>query len=253
MSALLVMEEAWQCMTEMFGHDPSYIDTLDAIASSHGDMLPREEEEDQDRLWDSNDDEGDNIFVDTSTGDIKIGDFGLATRLDKSDTCSVLGTPEYMAIELFNSTPDNKYTSKVDVYAFGCLLLQMVTGKSPHFECESVAQVAELGSKLEALKAEKTQLEQELSGHQSDRATAKQDAEKAQSLRTKENGEFTAAENDMSTNIKAMKGAISALSKGMGSFMRVSASHASGSSAREHGGACHDARVPASSPKKSIA
>jgi len=62
---------------------------------------------------------GDNIFVDTSTGDIKIGDFGLATRLDKSDTCSVLGTPEYMAIELFNSTPDNKYTSKVDVYSFG--------------------------------------------------------------------------------------------------------------------------------------
>merc|ERR1719355_89540 len=58
---------------------------------------------------------------------------------------------------------------------------------------EGTQKVAELSSKLEALKAEKTQLAQELSGHQSDRAQAKQDASKAASLREKENGEFNAA------------------------------------------------------------
>merc|ERR1719253_816136 len=86
---------------------------------------------------------------------------------------------------------------------------------------EGTQKVAELTSKVESLKAEKTQLEQELAQHQSDRAAAKEDASKASSLREKENGEFTAQEADMSTNIKAMKGAISALSKGVGSFMQM--------------------------------
>merc|ERR1719160_1256701 len=88
---------------------------------------------------------------------------------------------------------------------------------------EGAQKIEELSSKLEALKAEKTQLEQELAGHQSDRAQAKQDAEKATSLREKENGEFTASEADMSKNIAAMKGAISALEKGMGAFMQMPA------------------------------
>jgi len=86
---------------------------------------------------------------------------------------------------------------------------------------EGAQKIDELSSKLEALKAEKTQLEQELKQHKSDRAQAKQDQEKAQSLRTKENGEFTAAELDMSKNIAAMKGAVAALEKGLGSFMQM--------------------------------
>ena len=86
---------------------------------------------------------------------------------------------------------------------------------------EGKQKIEELSSKLEALKAEKTQLEQELEQQQRDRAQAKQDQEKAQSLRTKENGEFTAAELDMSKNIAAMKGAVAALEKGLGSFMQM--------------------------------
>jgi len=86
---------------------------------------------------------------------------------------------------------------------------------------------AELSSKVEALKAEKAQLEQELADHQSSRETAKQDAKKASSLRAKENEEFVAASTDMSTNIAAMKGAIAALEKGMGSFMQMGASQKS--------------------------
>merc|ERR1719262_1946712 len=53
---------------------------------------------------------------------------------------------------------------------------------------EATQKVAELSSKLEALKAEKTQLEQELTGHQSARAQAKQDQSQADSIRAKENG-----------------------------------------------------------------
>ena len=73
---------------------------------------------------------------------------------------------------------------------------------------------AELSSKLEALKAEKAQLDQELSEHQSSRETAKQDSKKAANLRAKEKAEFEETSADMSNNIGAMKGAIAALEKG---------------------------------------
>merc|ERR1740138_1475504 len=66
----------------------------------------------------------------------------------------------------------------------------------------------ELSSKLEALKAEKAKLEQE----------------KATNIRKKEKEDFDAASADMSTNIAAMKGAISALEKGLGAFMQMGAS-----------------------------
>ena len=89
---------------------------------------------------------------------------------------------------------------------------------------EGTQKAAELSSKLDALKAEKAQLEQELKDHQSSRETAKQDQEKAASIREKEKADFEAAAADMSTNIEAMKGAIAALEKGMGSFLQMGAS-----------------------------
>merc|ERR1719409_126227 len=73
---------------------------------------------------------------------------------------------------------------------------------------DGMKKAAELSSKLEALKAEKAQLEQELKDHQSSRET-----EKAASIREKEKADFEAAAADMSTNIAAMKGAIAALEK----------------------------------------
>merc|ERR1719159_1897114 len=48
--------------------------------------------------------------------------------------------------------------------------------------------------------------------------------EKATSIRKKEKEDFDAASADMSTNIAAMKGAISALEKGLGAFMQMGAS-----------------------------
>merc|ERR1719310_2599029 len=89
---------------------------------------------------------------------------------------------------------------------------------------EGSQKAAELSSKLESLKAEKAQLEQELKDHQSSRETAKGDQEKAASIREKEKADFEAAATDMSTNIEAMKGAIAALEKGMG-FIQMKASN----------------------------
>jgi len=81
----------------------------------------------------------------------------------------------------------------------------------------------ELGSKLEALKSEKAQLDQELKDHASSREAAQQDSKKAANLRSKEAAEFEASSTDMSTNIGAMKGAIAALEKGMG-FLQMGSS-----------------------------
>ena len=42
-----------------------------------------------------------NIFINSSTGEINIGDLGLATPMQRSFTTSVLGTPEFMAPEFY--------------------------------------------------------------------------------------------------------------------------------------------------------
>merc|ERR1719263_1411548 len=71
--------------------------------------------------------------------------------------------------------------------------------------------IVELKSKLEAEKAEKTQLDQELVQHKLDREKAKGDLDQATSIREKEKAEYEAATGDLGTNLKAMTGAIDAL------------------------------------------
>ena len=51
---------------------------------------------------------------------------------------SVLGTPEFMAPELY----EEFYTEKVDIYAFGMCMLEMVTKERPYSECVNAAQVS---------------------------------------------------------------------------------------------------------------
>ncbi|XP_041027929.1 leucine-rich repeat receptor-like protein kinase PXC2 [Juglans microcarpa x Juglans regia] len=73
-----------------------------------------------------------NVLVDSS-GEPKVGDFGLARLLPQLDHCvlsskiqSALG---YMAPEFACRTV--KITEKCDVYGFGVLVLEVVTGKRP--------------------------------------------------------------------------------------------------------------------------
>ncbi|GAB4825270.1 Probable serine/threonine-protein kinase wnk11 [Ancistrocladus abbreviatus] len=79
-----------------------------------------------------------NIFINGNIGTVKIGDFGLATIVGKSHVAhSILGTPEYMAPELY----EEDYTEVVDIYSFGMCLLEMVTMEIPYSECDSIAKI----------------------------------------------------------------------------------------------------------------
>merc|ERR1719387_1881685 len=85
---------------------------------------------------------------------------------------------------------------------------------------EAGEKITELKSKLEAEKAEKAQLDQELVQHKLDREAAKADLEQATSIREKEHADFIEATGDQKENLAAMTGAIDALAKGMGSFLQ---------------------------------
>lgn len=74
----------------------------------------------------------DNIFINSHNGHIQIGDLGLASILSEKFSDSVLGTPQYMAPEIF----DEHYTASVDIYAFGMCILEIATHESPYFECK---------------------------------------------------------------------------------------------------------------------
>jgi WNK lysine deficient protein kinase len=83
------------------------------------------------------------------------GDLGLSTKIAEGNgiplgtadrgeirqvtaaamTC--LGTPEFMAPELY----DENYNEKVDIYAFGMACLEMVTALTPYHDCTSAAQI----------------------------------------------------------------------------------------------------------------
>ncbi|XP_062027728.1 serine/threonine-protein kinase WNK8-like [Rosa rugosa] len=79
----------------------------------------------------------DNIFVNGNQGEIKIGDLGLAIVMQQPTAHSVIGTPEFMAPELY----DEEYNELVDIYSFGMCMLEMVTCEYPYNECKNPAQI----------------------------------------------------------------------------------------------------------------
>ncbi|KAH0691706.1 hypothetical protein KY289_019064 [Solanum tuberosum] len=80
----------------------------------------------------------DNLFVNGNQGEVKIGDLGLAAILRKARSAhSVIGTPEFMAPELY----EEEYNELVDIYAFGMCLLELVTFEYPYVECTNAAQI----------------------------------------------------------------------------------------------------------------
>ena len=115
----------------------------------------------------------DNIFINGSDGVVKIGDLGLATMLrSRTAPQSVLGTPEFMAPELYEEEYDDRCAPvavrarvcclrarcprvltcrrraapptaalRVDVYSFGMCLLELCTMEYPYSECKNAAQI----------------------------------------------------------------------------------------------------------------
>ncbi|CAG7836898.1 unnamed protein product [Allacma fusca] len=79
----------------------------------------------------------DNIFISGTTGSVKIGDLGLATLKNRSFAKSIIGTPEFMAPEMY----EEHYDESVDVYAFGMCMLEMATSEYPYSECTGPAQI----------------------------------------------------------------------------------------------------------------
>ncbi|KAF8402503.1 hypothetical protein HHK36_010588 [Tetracentron sinense] len=80
----------------------------------------------------------DNIFVNGHLGQVKIGDLGFAAILRGSQPAhSVIGTPEFMAPELY----EEEYNELVDVYSFGMCVLEMLTSEYPYSECSNPAQI----------------------------------------------------------------------------------------------------------------
>ena len=74
----------------------------------------------------------DNIFIDGTTGDAKLGDFGLA--IHQYSATSMIGTPGFMAPELFMDS----YNELVDIWSFGMCVFEMVTNEFPYLECNGV-------------------------------------------------------------------------------------------------------------------
>jgi serine/threonine protein kinase/Tol biopolymer transport system component len=80
----------------------------------------------------------------TSDGRVKVLDFGLAKALggeasDQHSTITepgrVMGTPAYMSPEQARGKPTDK---RSDIWSFGCVLYEMLTGKAP-FEGETIS------------------------------------------------------------------------------------------------------------------
>ncbi|CAL0300041.1 unnamed protein product [Lupinus luteus] len=79
----------------------------------------------------------DNIFINGNQGEVKIGDLGLAAILRKSHAAHCVGTPEFMAPEVY----EEAYNELVDIYSFGMCILEMVTFEFPYSECTHPAQI----------------------------------------------------------------------------------------------------------------
>ena len=96
----------------------------------------------------------------TADGNIKVLDFGIAKSLADPELTgsagntmagAVLGTPAYMSPEQARGEPCDQ---RADIWAFGCVLLELLTGRSPFARpttAESLAAVLEYTPDLNAL------------------------------------------------------------------------------------------------------
>jgi serine/threonine protein kinase len=88
-----------------------------------------------------------NICIEPS-GDVKLIDFGIARTHVSDYTVAVFaaGTPAYMAPEQLDFSSDRRITTAVDVYAFGNVLFEMLTGRRALRDTDSVELVERIRS-----------------------------------------------------------------------------------------------------------
>uniref|UniRef100_A0A8C5JXT0 Protein kinase domain-containing protein n=1 Tax=Jaculus jaculus TaxID=51337 RepID=A0A8C5JXT0_JACJA len=70
-----------------------------------------------------------NVFL-TSSGTLKLGDFGSARLLSNpmAFACTYVGTPYYVPPEIWENLP---YNNKSDIWSLGCILYELCTLKHP--------------------------------------------------------------------------------------------------------------------------
>lgn len=75
-----------------------------------------------------------NLFLNKHLN-IKVGDFGLATKLDTSDEKrkTICGTPNYIAPEVINGDKEKRgHSFEVDTWSMGVICFTMIVGKPPY-------------------------------------------------------------------------------------------------------------------------
>ena len=75
-----------------------------------------------------------NLFLNKHLN-IKVGDFGLATKLESSDEKrkTICGTPNYIAPEVINSDKEKRgHSFEVDTWSIGVICFTMIVGKPPY-------------------------------------------------------------------------------------------------------------------------
>lgn len=65
---------------------------------------------------------------------IKIVDFGLAKRAVESHLETICGTPQYVAPEVIQGVPGNKYDPKVDMWSAGVIMFILLGGYPPFYD-----------------------------------------------------------------------------------------------------------------------
>lgn len=90
-----------------------------------------------------------NVFI-TESGELKLGDFGIARDTlaqDITEAGLTVGTYSYMAPELVRG--ERAITGQVDLYALGCLLFELLVGHPP-FQGDNFAQIFDQHLKSQA-------------------------------------------------------------------------------------------------------
>jgi len=86
----------------------------------------------------------DNLFLNSQNSTVVIGDLGLAKEMTKAtgangEPMSIVGTPQFMAPEQLHL--QTHYDEKVDIYALGMCIIEMMTRTYPYAECRTILEV----------------------------------------------------------------------------------------------------------------